>query len=209
MIRRAPLLSIFAFLASSAPAQEPTPPPVFGVELEVVRLDAVVLDDDGQPVTGLTADDFAIEEDGQPRDIVSFEPVVVRPRPTTTDDQPRISANRLRSPAEGRAIVVLFDDTHVTPVAAEFVREALVRFIRQDLRDGDWLTVLSPGQALRWAGRTAISSSPRDSTIWWAVMRRSPRCSTRSRATPPRSSCCMTTRRRAAGPPAAPSRGCS
>ena len=92
------------------------PPPVFGVELDLVRLDVVVLDGDGQPVTGLTADDFAIEEEGEARDIVSFEPVVVRPRPVPGED--RISANRLRSPVEGRSIVVLFDDMHVTPVAA-------------------------------------------------------------------------------------------
>lgn len=148
-------LATLALLPSSAPAQEPAPPPVFGVELDIVRLDVVVLDDDGQPVTGLTADDFVIEDDGQPQDVVSFEPVVVRPRPTTPDDEPRISANRLHSPVEGRSMVVLFDDMHVTPVAAEFVREALVRFIREDLRDGDWLTLLSPGQALRWTGRTA------------------------------------------------------
>ncbi len=146
-------LCLLPLLVSVAPAQEE--PPVFGVELDIVRLDVVVLNDDGQPVTGLTAEDFVIAEDGQPQDIVSFEPVVVRPRPTATDDESRISANRLRSPVEGRSMVVLFDDMHVTPVAAEFVREALVRFIREDLRDGDWLTLLSPGQALRWTGRTA------------------------------------------------------
>jgi VWFA-related protein len=158
MIRRLVTLIIFSVAASlylqdPVAAQEP-PTPVFGVELDLVRLDVVVLDEDGQPVTGLAAGDFEIEEDGEPRDVVSFEPVVVRPRPTDSDDEPRISANRLRSPAEGRSIVVLFDDIHVTPVVSEFVRDALVRFIEEDLRDGDWLTVLSPGQGLRWTGRT-------------------------------------------------------
>jgi VWFA-related protein len=143
------LLPLTMVLAGGQEAQ----PPVFGVELDIVRLDVVVLDGEGQPVTGLTAADFVIEEEGEPRDIVSFEPVVVRPRSTPGED--RISANRLRSPVEGRSMVILFDDMHVTPVAAEFVREALVRFIRQDVRDGDWLTILSPGQALRWSGRTA------------------------------------------------------
>jgi VWFA-related protein len=159
MIRRLALLlvaSVAALVPLGAPAlaQEP-PPPVFGVELDIVRLDVVVLDEEGRPVTGLTADDFSLEEDGETREIVSFEPVVVRPRPTAREDRSRISANRLRSPAEGRSLVVLFDDMHVTPVVAEFVREALVRFIEEDLRDGDWMTILSPGQALRWTGRTA------------------------------------------------------
>ena len=147
--------AVLALMTVPSGGQEPAPPPVFGVEVDIVRLDVVVLDDDGEPVTGLTADDFVIEEDGQTRDVVSFEPVIVRPRPTATGDQPRISANRLRSPAEGRSIVILFDDIHVTPVASELVRDALVRFIREDLSDGDWLTILSPGQSLRWMGRTA------------------------------------------------------
>jgi VWFA-related protein len=145
-------LCLLPLLVSTAPAQEE--PPVFGVELGIVRLDVVVLDDDDRPVTGLTTQDFQVEEDGEPREIVSFEPVVVRPREAAGEDEPRISANRLRSPVEGRSIVVVFDDTHVTPVVTEFVRDALVRFIREDLRDGDWLTILSPGQALRWTGRT-------------------------------------------------------
>ena len=160
MLRRVVCYSTFAtvilaLVTASSRGQEPAPPPVFGVELDIVRLDVVVLDDDGQPVRDLTADDFVIEENGQPREVVSFEPVVVRPRPTEIGDQPRISANRLRSPAEGRSIVVLFDDIHVTPVETEFVRNALTRFIQEDLSDGDWLTILSPGQSLRWMGRTA------------------------------------------------------
>ncbi len=160
MIRRVASLSTLtivtlALASVTAGPQEPVSPPVFGVELDIVRLDVVVLDDDGKPVTGLTAADFVIEEDGQTRDVVSFEPVIVRPRPAATGDQSRISANRLRSPAEGRSIVVLFDDIHVTPVETEFVRDALVRFIREELNDGDWLTILSPGQSLRWMGRTA------------------------------------------------------
>jgi VWFA-related protein len=142
-------------LAATTGGQETVQPPVFGVELDIVRLDVVVLDDEGRPVPDLTAADFVIEENGEPREVVSFEPVVVRPRPTAPDDPTRISANRLRSPAEGRSIVVLFDDIHVTPVETEFVRDALVRFIREELNDGDWLTILSPGQSLRWMGRTA------------------------------------------------------
>ena len=160
MLRRVVSLStlatvLLALLAATTRGQDPAQPPVFGVELDIVRLDVVVLDDDGKPVTGLTGDDFVIEENGQPRDVVSFEPVVVRSRPTATQDQSRISANRLRSPAEGRSIVVLFDDIHVTPVVTQFVRNALTSFIQEDLSDGDWLTILSPGQSLRWMGRTA------------------------------------------------------
>lgn len=48
-------------VASSAPvlSQEP---PVFKAGVELVRLDVIVLDHDGHPVTGLTAEDFTVEE---------------------------------------------------------------------------------------------------------------------------------------------------
>ena len=62
-------------LPSGSVAQEP---PRFPATAEIVRIDAVVVDEAGRPVTGLTAADFAIEENGKPREIASFEPIVVQ-----------------------------------------------------------------------------------------------------------------------------------
>jgi hypothetical protein len=56
----------------------PQVPPTFPTEVELVRIDAVVLDGRGQPVTGLTADDFEVTENGRLHELVSFEPIVVR-----------------------------------------------------------------------------------------------------------------------------------
>ena len=43
-------------------------PPVFRSRTDVVELDVSVLDKNRRPVRGLTRDDFAILEDGQPPD---------------------------------------------------------------------------------------------------------------------------------------------
>jgi len=134
-----------------APGQETAR---FGVEVELVRLDVIVLDSEGRPVTGLTREDFVVEDDGEPQEIASFEPVVIRPRPAP-QEEPRLSSNRVRSPVEGRTIVIVFDDVHVTPSVSQIVRDALVRFIRDDLRSGDSITILSVGQGLRWSARTS------------------------------------------------------
>lgn len=61
----------------SAPlrAQAEAPPDrVFGesVEVRVVNLDVVVTDRDGQPVQGLTREDFEVFEDGRPQEITNF-----------------------------------------------------------------------------------------------------------------------------------------
>ncbi|MCZ7651599.1 MAG: VWA domain-containing protein [Thermoanaerobaculia bacterium] len=68
------LLLLGAFLASAGSAQEPASPPVFGelLEVEVVNVDVFVTDRDGQPVVGLTKDDFELLADGKPVPIEFF-----------------------------------------------------------------------------------------------------------------------------------------
>jgi hypothetical protein len=62
MLRRVVSLStLVALVAAVASAQEPAQPPVFGVQLDIVRLDVVVLDDDGVPVTGKVTTMYATE----------------------------------------------------------------------------------------------------------------------------------------------------
>jgi hypothetical protein len=79
---RRTLLAILATLAGSlilaprwAPvrAQDPQQPrPIFRSDAHFVTVDAYPLRD-GKVVEGLTAADFAVEEDGQPQSIENFE----------------------------------------------------------------------------------------------------------------------------------------
>jgi len=161
-VRRALVLAFLLLSVSAtggpAPrpsAQAPPQPPTFGAEVEIVRLDVIVLDRDGRPVTGLTRDDFVVEEGGRPQAIETFEPVVVPSRPVPVDQPPRVTTARVRSPAEGRAFYVFFDDAHVEAPPTEPVRIALRSFIRTDLRDGDWITLMAPQQGLWWTARDA------------------------------------------------------
>lgn len=70
-------LAVGALFAALLPGALPQEAPTFPSEVEIVRIDAVVVDRDGMPVPGLNADDFIIGEDGQPREIVTFQPIVV------------------------------------------------------------------------------------------------------------------------------------
>ncbi len=87
-------LGSFGLLAGAA-AQEP---PRFPAAAEIVRIDAVVVDESGRPVTGLTAADFVVEENGKPREVASFEPIVVQSvvAPATAP-RPRPRARHARS----------------------------------------------------------------------------------------------------------------
>lgn len=139
-----------------APPQAPLPPPVFGAAVELVRLDVVVLGKDGRPVTGLSREDFVVEEEGRRQTVESFEPVVVRGgRPATLDEPPRLSGARLRAPSEGRCLLIFVDDIHVSPPTMERLRVSLRRFLETDVREGDWVTVVAPEQQLWWTARNA------------------------------------------------------
>lgn len=68
------LFSIFSPLAFSAAFAQQSAPPVVKVATRLVVLSVVVTDKSGNPVTGLTKDDFRVLEDDQLQAIASFEP---------------------------------------------------------------------------------------------------------------------------------------
>ncbi len=148
-------LALAALPSGGASQQAPTPP-VFGVAVDLVRLDVVVLDEGGRPVTGLTREDFVVEEEGRHQTVESFEPVVVRgSRPATRDEPPRLTGARLRAPSEGRCLLFFVDDIHVSPPTMARVQSALRHFLETDVREGDWVTVVAPRQQLWWTARNA------------------------------------------------------
>jgi len=61
------LLVALAALPASAAGQSSEAQPRFRTETALVTVDAVVVDDRGQPVTGLTAADFEVLDEGRDR----------------------------------------------------------------------------------------------------------------------------------------------
>lgn len=69
-------------VAAQTPVVEDTQPTyTLSIRTQLVTLDVVVNDKNGQPVRGLTRDDFTIYEDKTPQPIVSFE--ATEPKPVT------------------------------------------------------------------------------------------------------------------------------
>jgi len=84
------VLTVVSLLAATTPQDSPsqTPPqlpPVFRGDVDLIRLDVSVLERDRTPITGLTAGDFTVIEDGTPQTIGAFTEVIVPdrdPKPT-------------------------------------------------------------------------------------------------------------------------------
>lgn len=153
---RASFAVVLALAASGAPSARAQETPTFPASRDLVRVDVAVLDGKGQAVTGLSAADFEVLSDGKPVAITTLEEVVVSPR-TTADEAVGlglVSVAVPAPPAETRAFLFFFDDVHLSPTGAENARRALEPVLAQQVRPGDWVTVVT-ASGVRWTGRTA------------------------------------------------------
>ena len=110
-------------------AQSPQPQPTFRSGVQNIEVDVRVNDQKGNPVRGLTKDDFILIEDGEAQRITSFsfvdlpiEPPAARAKALTTPESDIATNQRL-----GRLYVMVFD--HGGPIvrllARQFVEEAM------------------------------------------------------------------------------------
>ncbi len=148
------------------PGTAPPQAPAFPAGVDIVRVDAVVLDRDGRPVKGLTAADFEVLENGKRREVASFEAIDVREQAASAPAAPETeSAPRVLLPQEGRAVLVYFDDIHVQAENAVLVRRQLAPFLSRELHPGDAITIVAPQQGLWWTARTAWEQAQLPSVV--------------------------------------------
>jgi VWFA-related protein len=122
--------------------------------VDIVHVEVSVLDKDRKPVRGLTAADFIITEDGLPREIVAFSPVelprarveaVDAPEAAWTREVPSDVATNV-VPAEGRLIVLLFDELTFRQVEKLPIARRLARATIEAMAPGDLAAILFLGK---------------------------------------------------------------
>ncbi len=112
-----------------------------------MRVDVIVTEN-GQPVTNLTAADFDVREDGRPQAIEQFRLIKVDGTPRPGDPPPSPIRNRDDEEREAarddvRVIVILLDDYHTRRASSISVKRALVDFVER-LSPNDLVAVMSP-----------------------------------------------------------------
>jgi VWFA-related protein len=121
--------------------------PTFRAQVDLVEIDAVVTDAQGNPVTGLTADDFEITENGTAQPIAAFSTVDIpieraeRPLFSPTAIEPDVQTNQ---GPEGRVYVIALDDIH--PTLALRTRRFMRRFLEQHFGTNDVAAIAYLGQ---------------------------------------------------------------
>ena len=121
-----------------------------------MTVDAVVLDAKGNPVRGLTRNDFTVLEEGQPQTIASFD--LIDRRETEHASQgpavpARLVTNVVPREERGRTFVILFDDLHLTQQNAQQAKAAVAAFLDQGVVEGDQVTLISTSGAAWWSAR--------------------------------------------------------
>ena len=134
--------------APGQPQDEQTSP-VFRSEINFVRVDAIVTDDDGHPVLDLTAEDFEILEDDATQEIESFELVEITGVPDPALPPPSSIRNeydeeREAARPDSRIFVFFLDDYHVRDYNAVRMTAPLVEFVETQLAPTDLVAVMYP-----------------------------------------------------------------
>src|SRR5262245_49540923 len=134
-------------LRAGAQTSTATPQATFRGGTDLVQVDVSVLDGKRHPVRGLTAADFTISEDGQPREIQAFSEVSLPDRLQARDaswtrDVPSDVATNLIAHEEGRLVIILLDRT--IPVGEPSITAKRIAAAAVDqLAPGDLAAVVS------------------------------------------------------------------
>jgi VWFA-related protein len=136
----------WAAMAAAASLQQPPPPasaqrPTFRSGVELITVDATVVDAAGQPIVGLVADDFEVLVDGKPRRVVSAQFVDLSGSTPQPAAAPALSARPLFSsnetgaanavPPPDRFILLAVDHSSFMPGSGRATLEAARRFLSQ------------------------------------------------------------------------------
>ncbi len=126
--------------------------PTFRAGVNLVRVDVIVADDSGNPVTDLTKEDFEIVEDGRQQTIDLFRhirienvaPAASRPRQVLNRDTEEREAAR----DDVRVFGILLADYQICGQRSRAVRETMATFIRK-LGPNDLIAVMDPLMSVR------------------------------------------------------------
>jgi VWFA-related protein len=145
-------LALTLVAASPQAPPQPPPSPVVRVTLSLVQVDAVVTDKAGHHVTDLTAADFEIFENGRLQEITHCSYVSL-PKLAAPTPAPPASAGiptppsppaptRLRPERVRRTLALVVDDLGLSFRSTIEVREALKKFVDQQMEPGDLVAIV-------------------------------------------------------------------
>ena len=156
--------------------QGPAPEGVIRITVNLVQVDAVVTDSKGRQATNLRPEDFEILEDDRPQTITNFSYIfVAAPAGGETSAQPRalpaevpsVPPVRLRPEQVCRTIAIVVDDLGLSFESIVYARQALKKFVDEDVQPGDLVAILRTA-----GGLGALQQFTNDKRLLYAAIDR-------------------------------------
>ncbi len=127
------------------------------VDVSVANVDVVVTDAKGNPVRGLTREDFEVYEDGKLQTITNFSAIEAQiaeapVSPTATAETPIAS-----EPPPRRLIIMFLDIDDIEPIRRRQFFEGVATFLDSTFREGDLFTLFT------WTRRLQVVAAPTSS----------------------------------------------
>ena len=145
-------------LVLAQPAAAPQPEDVIRINVNLVQVDALVTDAQGHLVDNLTKADFEIRQDGKPQSITNFSYINTRPAlgaakavaPPARGKKPADNPGApppvpLRPDKALRAFAFVVDDLALAFDNVSAVRNAIAKFVDQEMQPGDIAAVIRTG----------------------------------------------------------------
>ena len=129
----------------ATPAQPDTEAPPFRQGIDLITVDVVVTDRDGQPVRTLTVDDFQVYEDGVVQPIVTFSYIDTGVHAHEADALSATpaadEASNVPRGTDGRVYLLLLDDLHTHALRSDTAQAIARQFIAHHLAANDLAAV--------------------------------------------------------------------
>ncbi|HEX7958244.1 MAG TPA: VWA domain-containing protein, partial [Pyrinomonadaceae bacterium] len=141
-----------------APADAQGEDEVVRITTNLVQFDAVVTDKEGRLVTDLRPEEFQVLVEGKPQEITNFSFVSVAPTATPAPTPAAARADKsappppplapVRAGQVRRTIALVVDDLGTSFTDLVGVREALKKFVDQQMQPGDLVAIIQTGKGL-------------------------------------------------------------
>jgi VWFA-related protein len=122
-------------VTTQSPAAAQKPGPAIRVATRLLQVSVIVDDKKGEPVSGLTKNDFTLLDQGQPQRIAFFSEETDRPHEAapTTQRPANVFSNQFEanSGAPTSVTVILLDSLNTSFLDMGFARERVVKFLHQ------------------------------------------------------------------------------
>ncbi len=149
--------------ALTAFAQTPTPTlapddDVVKITTTLIQIDATVTDKKGNIVKDLKPEDFEVYENGKKQDITNFSFIshglFNQQNPNSTPAKEKDTANiplppvKLKAEQVRRTYAIVVDDLGISFSGMVFVKDALKKFVNEQMQEGDLVAILRVGTGL-------------------------------------------------------------